>query len=283
MSKHFVQNAALRAALLGGYRAYARAQLWRSGPRIFVNSIPKAGTHLLTAELDKFRSLQNSRLHLENRRLRLPGTRTPEAHARLDFAEVERQIGTVRRGQYFTAHLFWSEELERLLAGQSVRTIFMARDPRDILVSRLHYALGLKRHWLNAHLTEKFTSDEARYHFLLDGHSGDPFVLPVEQQLAGHIPWTRSPTTLTVKFEELVGERGGGSTEAKLEALRRIADHCGLPADELDRFAASAAKATPTLRRGKTDAWRSELPKPIAERVNREWAPILAAFGYPAG
>jgi hypothetical protein len=281
MSKHFVQNAALRAVLLGTYRAYARAQLWRSGPRIFVNSIPKAGTHLLAAELDNFRSLQNSRLHLKNQQLRLPGPRTPEAHSRFDIAKIAREIGTVRGGQYFTAHLFWSEELERLLLEQGVRTIFMARDPRAILVSRLHYTLALKRHWLNAYLVENFASDEARYHFLLDGHPGDPFVLPVVHLLKGHIPWTTSPTTLTVKFEDLVGERGGGSAQAKLEALRRIADHCGLPTDELDRFAASAAKATPTLRRGKSDTWRSELPKPIAERVNREWAPILAAFGYP--
>ena len=51
MSKNFVQNALLRQSLLTAYRGYARAQFWRSGPRIFVNSIPKAGTHLLTAEL----------------------------------------------------------------------------------------------------------------------------------------------------------------------------------------------------------------------------------------
>ena len=65
MSKNFVQNALLRKSLLTAYRGYARAQIWRSGPRIFVNSIPKAGTHLLTAELEKFPQLQNSRLHIQ--------------------------------------------------------------------------------------------------------------------------------------------------------------------------------------------------------------------------
>ncbi|HEV2746395.1 MAG TPA: sulfotransferase domain-containing protein [Allosphingosinicella sp.] len=282
MSKNFVQNAVLRQALLSAYRGYARAQLWRSGTRILVNSIPKAGTHLLTAELEKLPHLQNSRLHIQAHLVNAAsGGHRTEAFA-LDTKRVAKLIGTVRRGQFFSAHLMFTDELDALLRAKGVRTIFMLRDPRAILVSRFHYIMGLKRHHLHDFLSREARSDEERYRLLVEGHAGEPYMRPMADMMRGFLPWLDSPATLSVRFEDLVGERGGGSMEAKLTALRRICDHIGLAPAGLEQQAATAAKATPTLRTGQANAWREALPPAALEAVERQCGELIRAMGYPA-
>jgi len=283
MSGNFVQNGALRSLMLGAYRLYARGQLWRSGPRVFVNSIPKAGTHLLTAELEKFGALQNSRLHVTIPRVTRGDERTATgAPHSFDAAALRRDMATVRPGQIFSAHLPWTSELESLVREADVRAIFMMRDPRAILVSRLHYVVGLRRHRLHDFLTGGFATDEERYHALIDGHDSPPYITSLGEILADFLPWTTARDVLPVRFEDLVGEAGGGTTEAKRQTLARIARHCGLDTDALDSIALSSTKATPTLRKGHADAWREELPPAIARRITEDCGNMLEAFGYPA-
>jgi hypothetical protein len=281
MSKNFVQNALARQLLIAGYRSFARAQLWRSGPRIFVNSIPKAGTHLLTAELDKFTELQNSRLHIETR---LVNAAAPD-HARveevaIDADKADRFLGQVRKGQFFSAHLFWDDALAARLRARDIRTIFMQRDPRDILVSRLKYVLGLERHYLHQHLAKELGSDEERLRVLILGRKADPFIRPMREMLESFAPWTSADFVLTVKFEDLVGERGGGTTEAKYRALERICTHCGLSTDRLAEFARTPPKATPTLREGRSNTWRKHLSPEIVALFEAECGAATAALGY---
>ncbi len=265
MSKHFVQSSTLRSAVLAGYQAYARAQFWRTGPRIFVNSIPKAGTHLLTAELERFPELQNSRLHLEIARIKVPGQRTPEGHPVIDHAKVARAVSQVRKGQFFSAHVFWTQELEDLVTANGSKMVFMVRDPRDVLLSRLHYVLRLRRHWLHSYLTTQFDNAADRLRVLINGNA-EPLVLSLRTTLEGYRPWLQRPNVLTVRFEDLVGARGGGSAEAKLAALEAIAGHCGLAPAHLQELAASSSGATATLRKGRIGGWREEMPAEIPPR-----------------
>lgn len=281
MSKHFVQNALLRRTLISGYRAYARSQIWRTGPRIFINSIPKAGTHLLTAELDKFREIRNSRLHIETREVNaaaVGGGRVEEI--RIDAALFADRARTVRRGQFFSGHLFWDETLAAFLRDANIRTVFVKRDPRDILVSQLHYIVGLRRHYLHR-LIGGLRNDEERLRMLVLGRVGEPFIRPLREQLARFIPWTSAEFVLDVRFEDLVGERGGGSMERKRETLLRICHHCGLPTDRIEEFSRAAAKATPTLRAGRANAWQAGLPDSIVRLVTEHCAEEIARLGYP--
>lgn len=280
MSKHFVQSSALRSALLAGYRAYARAQFWRTGRRVFINSVPKAGTHLLTAELDRFPELQNSRLHLEVSKIKVPDRRTPAGYPVIDLAKVARATSHVRKSQFFSAHLYWTQELEHLVSADGTAMIFMVRDPRDVLLSRLHYVVGLRRHWMHDYLTTQFDNPTDRLRALIRGNPAAPFVLPLRATLESYLPWTQSPNVLTVRFEDLVGVRGGGSAEAKLAALRAIASHCGLAPSHLQELATSSSGATATLRKGQIGGWRDEMPAEILREIARDCDDLLEAYGY---
>ena len=269
--------------MLAGYRVWARAQVWRSGPRIFVNSLPKAGTHLLTAELARFAGLQNSGLHLEGARIGVGGATTPDGYPVIDPRKVASAIRTVRRGQFFSAHLYWTQELEDAISDSGAATLFMIRDPRDILLSRMHYILGLRRHRLHDFLGQRFDNPADRLRVLVSGNAAEPFIRPMRTDLASFARWIERPGVLTVRFEDLVGERGGGSERAKRAALEAIAHHCGLDPSGLAEQAASGAGATPTLRKGQIGGWRSELPGEVVDAVDRECGDLLAAMGYRSG
>ena len=280
VSKHFVQSSNLRKTLIAAYRAYARAQVWRRGPRILVNSIPKAGTHLLTAELERLADLQNSRLQLDIDRLGMPGTSNDLGFPMVNLPKTERAISTVRPGQMFSAHLYWSKELEDILSGAEICSIFIARDPRDIVLSRLHYAMGLRRHRLHPYLAEVLENDKDRLRSLIVGRNADPFIRPLRATLQGYLPWLDRPGTLAVRFEDLVGQRGGGTAERKRDALRSIVDLCGIDGSKVDEMAGMGTGPTPTMRKGKAGGWRDEMPAELVELCDAEMGDLIEAYGY---
>ena len=52
-----------RRAVVPAYRAVARANVFLPGPRVFANSFPKGGTHLLSALLGELPRMMFSGVH----------------------------------------------------------------------------------------------------------------------------------------------------------------------------------------------------------------------------
>lgn len=280
MSGNFVQNASARKVGLFAARSIARAQIWRRGPRIFVNSVPKAGTHLLTAELSRFPSTMESRLHIEKGRVNRKAVGGARSTAfELDAHAFEALVQTVRGGQFFTAHLPFDDAIHRILHREEVRSTFMARDPRDILVSQFHYIMGLKRHDLHEYLAG-LGRDDLRWNALAFGVEGPLAITGVQDRLAAFQGWLTAPGVLVVRFEDLVGARGGGDEATKAETLRAIASHCGLSDAGIEERSATASNPTATLRKGKANAWRGEIPDSVVERLHAESGDLIRAYGY---
>lgn len=280
MSRHFVQSGRLRAVLMSGYRAYASAQIWRSGPRIFVNSMPKAGTHLLTSELSRFPGLQNSRLHILTREVnKLSESSEHLLEFEPDISDFNRQVRSVRGSQYFSSHLPYDPRLALELEAQSLRTLFVTRDPRDVLVSQFHYVVGLKRHHLHQSIVG-LTDDVARYEALAFGMSGPPPAQSLAKRMQAFQGWLNLPEVLVVRFEDLVGARGGGDDSVKATTLRAIAAHCGLSDEGIEERSTTASSPTATLRKGKANAWRGEIPHEIVARLHAESGDLIRAYGY---
>ncbi len=280
MSSNFVQSTVLRSIALRAVRTAARAQFWRTGPRVFVNSIPKAGTHLLTSELDRITPLQNCRLHLNAAQLGTNDAADGGAPS-INKESLSHQIGTVRGSQYFTGHLPWSVELQSVLSSADISSIFILRDPRDILVSRYHYVTALRRHHLHDFLTSVSDKPVDVYRKLVLGHEGAPFIRPMRHMLRQYLPWQAASGVLTVRFEDLVGARGGGNDAIKQLWLEKIAGHIGVALNNRQFEPSAPPKKTPTLRKGKAGAWSDELPSEIASLIDEECGPEMMAIGYP--
>lgn len=221
------QNKLARSILIRIYRCYARGVFFLPGPKILINSMPKAGTHFLSTILKNVPRVMLSGIHLEtwrlNRKARFPHD---NEEFQLNRDELRRCLKRVNAGQVVTAHLPWDNELPNILNEQNAVALQIVRDPRDIVVSAMHYATKLRRHYLHGHLLNNFNSNAERLLALIrgdvpngDGRNGK---LSVALQLQRFSGWLDHPAGITTRFERLVGPRGGGDSETQCAELKRI-------------------------------------------------------------
>ena len=88
-----------------------------------------------------------------------------------------------------------------------------------------------------------------------------------------------------VKFEDLVGTKGGGSAEAQRLAVERVASHLGVEVEEAtmgvvekDLFGVGR-----TFRKGQIGGWREEFSEEHARAVKGVMGSLLVELGYEAG
>jgi hypothetical protein len=277
MSGNFVQSALLREIYWAGRRIGARFT-GGTGPKVFLNSIPKAGTHLATLELEKL-GVRTSGIHVKTREVNLEARNNePKLEFRADLATFDRFARKMRPGQYLTGHTPWDPALLDYLEANGLRSIIMVRDPRALLVSEHHYIMGLKRHYLHDQLAS-LPDEVSRLRLLLHG-SKDPFVRGIRRKLERFLPWVQHPDVLTICFENLVGQSGGGSIDARLATLKEISGFLPVGHDELDELAEAPTRRTATFRKGRVDGWRDELPQCILDELDREIGDLYTEFGY---
>ena len=167
-------------------------------PRVLVVSLPKAGTHLVERAV-----CLHPRLYRQFRRTLNPENVGPEG--------LDGVLRTLRPGQVAVAHLPFDPAYASLLEG--VRTLFVVRDPRDMAVSLAHYIEGRGDHPLHFAYGER-PDERSRIELAILGDAeARPPAPSLESLLAGFAGWLESGA-LVVRFEDLIGARGGGGDDA---------------------------------------------------------------------
>jgi Sulfotransferase domain len=232
-------------------------------PRVLVVSLPKAGTHLVERAVC---------LHPRLYRRMLP-TLNPENVGKEGLAGA---VGAQRRGQVLVAHLPFDPSYPALL--ENVKTLFVIRDPRDVAVSLAHYIGGRGDHPL--HFAYSARPDErSRIELAI---LGDAEVRPPAPSLAslleGFSGWLQSAAAV-VRFEELIGSRGGGDDGVQERTIRVIYDHLGLqpPARLSERLFSSSS---PTFRTGQIGQWRESFDAGLEALFEREAGHWTEVYGY---
>lgn len=196
---------------------------------IYVNSIPKCGTHLLT----KCVELLTSRPLVE-----LPyDLLTPD------------KLPTKKGSEFFAHHIGYSEKAVNVFKKYQFKTFLIYRDPRDTAVSSVHwmYKGGWNQQWINDPLRQ-LPFDELLTHYIKQ----------MRQQYNIFLPWLSENNCCGVKFENLVGPQGGGTLEAQIEEIQKIARHIGktLNEEEMNHCIANLFGGGPTFNAGQIGSWR---------------------------
>jgi hypothetical protein len=232
-------------------------------PKVLCVSLPKAGTHLIERAVC---------LHPRLYRRILP-TLNPE---NVGLRGLEGVLGRLRPGQVAVAHLPFEEAYPSLLEG--VKAFFVIRDPRDIAVSLAHYIGRRGDHPLHVAYRER-PDLRARIELAILGDAeARPPAPSLESVLAGFAGWLESGA-LVVRYEDLIGERGGGDPEAQERALERIYDHLGLemPAGLPGRIFSADS---PTFRKGAIGQWREHFDAGLQAPFEQEAGRWMEVYGY---
>ena len=263
-------------------------------PKIFVNSLPKSGTHLLTSILDNISGLKYQKPAL-NRNLRwrpidyvrlwdqrtcLVGIGRPR---KVKLATLYHILNGLHPGRYLIGHVPYQECVHDSLNSFGIRTLFVTRDPRDVVVSQVHYVLKRKFHHLHKDF-KRLRTDKERIITAILGirKSNSVKSRGIAEKLTSTLKWADQESVMVLHFEELIGERGGGSLESQEKAIMNIGKHIGIEigVEEAHSIGESAFGKGHTYRKGKIGGWQDVFDKDVKDIFKRAAGEHLVNMGY---
>lgn len=266
-------------------------------PRLFLNSVPKAGAHLAEkalAELGYRRgqgplgsSTVFGRQQFVKSVQRRPWVTADvvlvgiEVVAPVTAAWLRRRLSSVAPGQYLRGHVQHSGAFAALLDELDYRVLHVVRDPRDVVVSHAHYMLARPRHPFHRFYQELGGWSE-RLAFSISGGwiPGSGYLVSIAERYRLMEPWKTHPGALTIRFEDLVGERGGGSEASQEESLQRISELIGATDVDVAAIADAIFGDSSTFRKGRIGGWRESFDSGHHEIFDRIAGDLLLRWGY---
>lgn len=287
-----------RAVRQLGVRAYCsavRLNVFLPPPRVLLIGPAKSGTHLLSDCLSLMPRMMFSGRHFAGSEfadssdgLEEMPTEDPERVTSVDGGRLRKYLNACPLGMFVTAHVSFNPVVQDVSTELGFKRLLLLRDPRDIAVS---FALSpLKRnswHHHHAQYTKVLTTDEERIMATIRGFerstATDTPLESIGKILEGYEGWFYDPQTMVVRFEDLVGPRGGGSNEKQIEEIQRIGGFVGRPLDreQAERIALEMyGESSLTYRKGKVGDWRNHFTQEHREAFKEVASDVLIQMGY---
>jgi len=186
-----------------------------------------------------------------------------------------RTIEKIKKSRFtFSGHLYCTANHRKLISDSSFAAVFLYRDPRDQALSLLSSKYGktvLKQLGLNANILQ-WPKERALNYIIAH-------IRPIYKR---YMEWRNHPNVYSVKFEDIVGPKGGGSLEVQVEAITTIAKHLGVQISEEKtiEIANSLFGGTATFRRGIIGSWKEIFTKKQKILFKKHAGQLLIELGY---
>jgi hypothetical protein len=239
-----------------------------NGPKVLVNSIPKSGTNLIAKVI----------YNLPN--MRFSGKRTIRKMTH-NNSEAIRAVLAIRNGQYSLSHLEYEKKLSNVVDEHKIKKILVVRDPRQILVSHYKYVTYIDSNHKSHSFFKSLPNDEERLNAVIDGVDG--IVEPLELVIKGYLNWLNNKNCLIIRFEDLIGEKGGGSIDLQFNALHKILHHLEIQLSESEILTIRDKifdENSPTFRSGQLEGWKSELTLNHKKKIKENLGDLIISLGY---
>ncbi len=262
-------------------------------PRILVNSVPKSGTNMVTRLLGMLPGLAEMNIHLghsttsslngptsinEAARAIPVGVDMPKTVA---LEHVTRAIDSLFDGSFLSCHIPWSEALDAYIRDKDFKMVLVLRDPRDVVVSHARYIAETKSHPFHAMYSQR--SKEEQIWTSINGASyRETTLLSIGDRLKSMAGWMDHPNVLMVRFEDLVGPRGGGDAGVQEAAIHRIADFLNVPLGSFhsEEISDNLFGKSKTFRKGQIASWKHVLNDDQVKGIESMQGVELSRFGY---
>jgi hypothetical protein len=211
---------------------------------IFFSSVPKCGTHLTKKIIN-------------------------------DLLDTD-QLNSIKwiRGQHLIPK--WNNYQD----DPNLKKIVVIRDIRDMCVSASYWLV--KNDWFNSYIDHsKFynkTHEEQLDYFINLNHP----IYSIKAFAQRAVQWMKSPNVFVVRFEDIVGEKGGGDRNLQIETYKSLVKFMGFTvADEkIEAVADSIFGVGRIFRKGLIGQWREEFSSHQIENFKKRHSEELILLGY---
>jgi len=246
---------------------------------VFGNAMPKSGSHLLTQVLHGLTKLGP---FVDPG---FPPVNRDEANQPLPDEKVFNGIYRMRPGDIRYGYIHAEEPFLSLLTQPEQATIFIYRDPRDMLVSHVFYATDIYEEHGMHRFYEQFDNMEARLNAAIEGVA-DPqyFLSNVRERYESYLGWLDLPEIFCLRFEDLILER-----EVALARLLGYLEVRGLDLlisrdQAVETLKAGiASEKSGTFRKGQPGNWREHFTDANKTRFKEVSGDLLMRLGYEEG
>ena len=241
---------------------------------IFLNSIPKSGTHLAHQLLIKLNF--NDRYGFF--------ASTPSWSMKIQESDKAKQY---LRKQLFkeliSGHLTYSKEMEHFLNELSIPTVFIFRDPRAIFLSELNYLSNMNR-WHRCHkYYARCNSFNDKFNLCLEGLPQSSFYYPkYSQRIKDYLGWINSNSVYAIRFENLINENSRvdeiNNLLNYLETFNNMVDLKNSNTQDLKTFL--SPENSHTFSGLKPDRWKTVLSSFQINQLESHLGALVKDMGY---
>lgn len=267
---------------------------------IVLFTMPKTGTHLLRPLLEHLTDKRSVSIwsneidcpksylydkNLTNLLLQLPhAVQTYWLHQPIPSSCFVSVLDNLQdTDDFLVTHAPYSEQMETVLNERNSVVFFLIRDPRDWIISVIKHPpisgvdiyggpIGDKE-FLSLDMNQKIQ------HVI----EGTPRYYSAAEVFDKFLPWMQSPNCCTLRFEALLGPRGGSYSEKEqLVELRKIATALHLDVSDkelLEAFDASYGKGV-IFSKGKAGTWKDHFTEEHKELFKDIFGDTLIQLGY---
>ena len=281
MSLYYSTKHALKIIRWQARRA-AAAVRWGPGaihhvPAVIGNAMPKSGSHLIIQVLQGLTRLGpfvNPGFPPLNR---------SEDNRKLDNAAILANIYRLRSGDIAYGYLQANELYVKALTNPGISSVFVYRDPRDMIISHVFYATEIhEEHWMHEYYTQKLQTMEQRINAAIEGvEEPGTELTPIKERYARYMGWLEVPGVLSLRFEDLIQDRD--------RAFGRLLDYlaergfqpgASRPEALAALHAAVAPRRSGTYRKAKPGNWREHFTEANKKIFKEQAGDLVIELGY---
>ena len=255
---------------------YGLSELNRT-PAVLSNAMPKSGSHLIIQVLQGLTRLGpfvNPGFPPVNR---------DEVNEKLSQAEILDNLRQMKPGDIAYGYLKAIKPFLSLLTQPGRATIFLYRDPRDMIISHIFYASQIhKGHGMNQYYTENLHTMEERINAAIRGVNEPGLELAsIRSRYEGYLGWLEQPEVFCIRFEQLILDRKA--------ALAQILDYLGMRGfrSQMGRDLeisilekAIVPKKSGTFRKGQAGNWREHFTEANKTFFKEQTGDLLTQLNY---
>ena len=273
--------------------------------KVLVNSVTRNGVHLVGSVLDIIGMTSGSHGFIKRKKVQL-NVRTSQypsnyfvrwAKKKIPISIgsprmvrlklIERICSKIKDSEYMLSHIPYSHDMEMLLKDLEWKNIVIIRDPRDQCASMLHKLKIKKNNPASYYLYEQLKTDSDRIKALIDGYDGlhnTRGMVSLDTMYKSVMAWKGKSNFIFVKFEDLIGPKGGGTLERQKTTIVQILKHLEYEHYDNDEIVEWIGNhcfgITNSFWKGQVGNWKSVFDKEVSDIFKNNIADLLDQLDY---